>query len=228
MSDLQDFPRPSVAVDVAVLSAVPAEDDELRLSVLCIRRATGTHHGEWSLPGSFLREPERLDEAVQRTLRDKCGVEGLRPTQLVVLDDPARDDRGWVLSVAHLDTVPIGRAVELLQRTDVRWVPVRAESSARRSVLELPDGQRWLPFDHEEIVRHAVDRLRADHEERPDPRSLLAEPFTVLELRRLHEAVAGHELQKDTFRRAMLPGLVQTASVESGSVGRPARRYRRR
>jgi 8-oxo-dGTP diphosphatase len=227
-SDLERFPRPSVAVDVAVLSVVPSGDGELRLCVLCIRRDTGTFQGEWSLPGSFLRERERLDGAVQRTLRDKCGVEGLRPTQLVVLDAPDRDDRGWVLSVAHLDTVPTGRAVELLQRTDVRWLPVRAEASARRSVLELPAGQRWLPFDHEEIVRHAVDRLRSTYEERPDPHGLLDEPFTVRELRRLHEAVLGEPLQKDTFRRAMLPGLVQTRSVETGSVGRPARRYRRR
>ena len=155
-------------------------------------------------------------------------MEGLRPTQLAVLDDPNRDDRGWVLSVAHLDTVPVGRAVELLQRTDVRWLPVHHGASGRRSVLELPDRQRRLPFDHEEIVRHAVDRLRRDYEERPDPHGLLDEPFTVLQLRRLHEAVLGEPLQKDTFRRAVLPGLVRTASVESGSVGRPARRYRRR
>lgn len=227
-SDLQRFPRPSVAVDVAVLSVVPSADDELRLRVLCIRRDTGTFQGEWSLPGSFLRERERLDDAVQRTLRDKCGVEGLRPTQLVVLDDPDRDDRGWVLSVAHLDTVPVGRAVELLQRTEVRWLPVREGEGRPRSVLELPDGQRWLPFDHEDIVRHAVDRLRSVYGERPDPHGLLDETFTVLELRRLHEAVLGESLQKDTFRRAMLPGLVQTRSVETGSVGRPARRYLRR
>lgn len=226
-SDLLEFPRPSVAVDVAVLSVVPDEDGDARLCVLLVRRATRTHHGEWSLPGSFLRERERLDEAVQRTLRDKCGVEGLTPTQLRVLDDPERDDRGWVLSVAHLDTVPVAAAVDLLQRTDVRWVPVRTGGASRRSWLELPDRQRRLPFDHEVIVRHAVELLRADHEDRPDPYGMLAEPFTVLELRRLHEAVAGHELQKDTFRRAMLPGLIRTESVETGSVGRPARRYRR-
>lgn len=227
MSDLQAFPRPSVAVDVAVLSVVPYDDGTLRLCALLIRRSTGSHHGEWSLPGSFLRERERLDGAVQRTLADKAGIVGLQPTQLTVLDDPDRDDRGWVLSVAHLDTVPVDEAVDLLQQEDVRWVPVRDQVSARRSVLELPDGQRRLPFDHEVIGRHAVDHLRSVYEERPDPHRLLTEPFTVLELRRLHEAVAGHDLQKDTFRRAMLPGLVRTASVESGSVGRPARRYRR-
>lgn len=196
--------------------------------MLLLRRDTAAHHGQWSLPGSFVRERERLADAVDRTLREKCGIEGLAPEQLVVLDDPARDDRGWVLSVAHLDTVPIERAVGLLDRDDVRWVPVRDETSTVDSVLELPDGQRCLPFDHELIVAHALDRLRSDYEDRPDPAGLLDGSFTVLELRRLHEAVAGQQLQKDTFRRTMLSCLVRTSSVDSSSVGRPARRYRRR
>ena len=224
MSDLLDFPRPSVAVDVAVLSVVPDDAGDDRLSVLLVRRATRTQRGRWSLPGSFLRERERLDDAVQRTLREKCGIEGLTPRQLVVLDDPDRDDRGWVLSVAHLDTVLMSRAGSLFSRADVRWAPVLASGTE----LDLPDGQQRLPFDHDAIVQHAVDRFRADHGAVPDPYGLLDEPFTVLELRRLHEAVLGEALQKDTFRRAMLPGLVRTQSVDTGSVGRPARRYRRR
>lgn len=222
MTDLSRFPRPSVAVDVAVLSVVPDDDGVDRLSVLLLRRATGTEEGRWSLPGSFLRERERLADAVQRTLLDKCGIEGLTPRQLTVLDDPARDDRGWVLSVAHLDVVPVARAQSLFSRTDLRWAPCDVDS------VRVPDRQRRLPFDHEEIVAQAVRRFRADHAEVPDPYGLLDEPFTVRELRHLHEAVLGEPLQKDTFRRAMLPRLVVTRSTESGSVGRPARRYRRR
>jgi ADP-ribose pyrophosphatase YjhB (NUDIX family) len=221
VTDLQDFPRPSVAVDVAVLSVVVDDGGVDRLSVLLHRRSTGTEHGKWSLPGSFLRERERLAEAVQRTLLDKCGISGLTPRQLVVLDDPGRDDRGWVLSVAHLDVVPVADAPSLFSRTDLRWAPIRGEAAA------VP-GQRRLPFDHDSIVAEAVARFRGDHADAPDPYRLLEEPFTVRELRHLHEALLGEDLQKDTFRRAMLPHLVATRSTESGSVGRPARRYRRR
>ena len=224
MTDLEDFPRPSVAVDVAVLSVVGEGSGAGRLSVLLHRRSSETEHGRWSLPGSFVRERERLADAVQRTLRDKCGIEGLSPRQLIVLDDPDRDSRGWVLSVAHLDTVPVAAAGSLFSREDLRWAPIRRGGSAAMA----PERQKGLPFDHDRIVAHAVERFRADHLEVPDPYGLLEEPFTVLELRRLHEAVAGEELQKDTFRRAMLPRLVPTRSIESGTVGRPARRYRRR
>jgi ADP-ribose pyrophosphatase YjhB (NUDIX family) len=210
-----------VAVDVAVLSVVAADEGKDRLAVLLHHRSTTTERDKWGLPGSFLRERERLSDAVQRTLLDKCGIEGLVPRQLLVLDDPQRDDRGWVLSVAHLDVVPVAEAPTLFSRTDLRWAPIDGSAA-------VVPGQRRLPFDHDLIVARAVERCRADYADAPDPYRLLEEPFTVRELRQLHEAVLAEELQKDTFRRAMLPSLVATQSTESGSVGRPARRYRRR
>jgi ADP-ribose pyrophosphatase YjhB (NUDIX family) len=39
--------------------------------------------------------------------------------------------------------------------------------------------------------------------------------------------IAGHTLQKDTFRRAMEPHLRGTGTLSSGTVGRPSQRFRR-
>lgn len=203
---LTDYPRPSVAVDVAVLTVSPAGE----LCVLLVRRV-GTHrHDAWQLPGTFLHEGETLAEAAHRALRTKVGVEGLEPVQLCVLDDPDRDDRGWVLSVAHLDVVAWAR-LESLDSADVRVAPV----------IEV----QGLAFDHDRIVELAVQRLRAEYQDVPDPRGLLEEPFTLLELQRLHEAVFGHELPKDSFRRGMQPKLRETGRVQSGVVGKPARLF---
>src|SRR4051794_40670200 len=95
---LADYPRPSVAVDTAVLTL----DPEQGLVVLEVRRP---HEAGWALPGTFLHEGEVLAQAVDRSLRVKANVRGLHPRQLHVFDDPNRDDRGWVLSVAHVDVV---------------------------------------------------------------------------------------------------------------------------
>src|ERR1700719_2017580 len=100
---LADYPRPSVAVDAALLTVVPGEDC---LAVLQVHRAAGPDGAPppgWGLPGTSLHEGELLLDAVQRCLREKAGVEGTRPRQLHVFDKPNRDDRGWVLSVAHMD-----------------------------------------------------------------------------------------------------------------------------
>lgn len=238
-SDLIQFPRPSVAVDVAVLSVVPSGPSrQPTLAVLLIHRRTRTHTGRWSLPGSFVHERERLAVAVRRTLLDKAGIDGLSPRQLLVLDDPRRDARGWVLSVAHVETVPADRTHQVADPSLTTWVPVQdlpptdiAESDAdpegwvRTIGVVTPDGSTTLPFDHDRILDLAVHDLRRRYLDRPDPDHLLSGPFAISELRAVHEAVLGHPLQKDTFRRMVLPHLRQVAGPTPGSVGRPAARY---
>lgn len=195
---LVDYPRPSVAVDTAVLT-VPVEGS---LSVLQVRDAVD---GDWRLPGTFVHEGERLADAVLRSLRAKAGVTGLSPQQLHVFDEPGRDDRGWVMSVAHLDVVP---AAELSLGAKARLLPISQATG--------------MVHGHDDIVSVAVERLRADYAGAPDPWGLVAEPFTVTELRRVHEAVAGRALLPDSFRRAMVPMLVAAEGKRAEGPGKPA------
>lgn len=203
---LVDYPRPSVAVDTAVLTVPVGEP----LSVLQVRDAVD---GDWRLPGTFVHEGERLAAAVLRSLSDKAGVTGLAPSQLHVFDDPERDSRGWVLSVAHLDVVPASAVSSGLDASRARLVPVEDATG--------------MVHGHDEIVAFAVASLRALYGAAPDPRGLVAEPFTMTELRQAHEAVAGRALQPDSFRRAMLPRLVATEEKRTEGPGKPAGTYRR-
>src|SRR5258708_1525652 len=166
---LSDYPRPSVAVDTAVLTL----DTALGLVVLEVRRPTGTG---WALPGTFLHEGETLADAVDRSLRMKANVRGLHPRQLHVFDDPDRDDRGWVLSVAHVEVV---RPEQLAARfTDTtRLVSVHAPGR--------------LPYDHVDIVALAVDHVRSHYTDKPDPDPLLGDGFPLPELQLAHEATPG-------------------------------------
>ena len=207
---LTDYPRPSVAVDTAVLTCAP--DGELL--VLQVRRATGVG---WALPGTFLHPGEKLAAAVRRSLRDKANVGGVEPRQLHVFDRPGRDDRGWVLSVGHIAVVPLER---LTDRDAVNTRLVPAEAPGR------------LAFDHEEIINRALTDLRSRYRERPDPDHLLGETFTLRQLRRVHEAVDGQEIgpdKLDTFRRRMQEKLVRVSGspVRGEGRGRPAQLFRR-
>jgi 8-oxo-dGTP diphosphatase len=213
---LADYPHPSVAVDVALLTVVP-DGRRLRMAVLVHRREDSS----WSLPGTFLRIDERLDEAALRALRDKVGVTGERPQQLRVFDDPERDPRYRVLGVAHVDLVRHERLADRIG-DEVALVGIDGVS------VELPDGQRHLCFDHDAVVAAAVGWARAAYAEHPDPAGLLGGTFTRYELRRVHEAVAGGELQRDNFRRQMDPHIEPTGQSRIGTVGRPAQLYRRR
>lgn len=206
-----DFPRPTVAVDTALLTIEP----ERGLVVVELAR---DDTGKWALPGTFLRERETLAEAVERCLETKLGVRGVRPQQLRVFDDPYRDDRDWVLTVAHvavvrpeqLDTLGSGSAVE------TRTMPVNRPGE--------------LAWDHSKIVKLAKEHVRARYEAEPDPDRLLGPRFTFSELQRVHEAVAGEEFSsRFAFRRTMERHLVDTNDVDedTGTRGRPAKLFLR-
>jgi 8-oxo-dGTP diphosphatase len=211
---LTDYPRPAVAVDTAVLTVAPLPDGGSQLAVLQVRRSGGHQHGSWALPGTFLHPGERLIDAVHRSLRDKAGVTGGDPTQLHVFDDPDRDDRGWVLSVAHLDALPHARLVDALAaRDDLRLAPVNDPGP--------------LPYDHTQILDRAVAHLRQRYNTQPDPDHFVPATFTLRELRLTHEAVAGTALQRDTFRRTMTDHLTPTGTPTTGARGRPAELFSR-
>jgi 8-oxo-dGTP diphosphatase len=197
---LAEYPHPSLAVDVALLTVRDGQ-----LSVLLHARGDGTR----ALPGVFVHIDETLAGAALRALRDKVGVTGQAPEQLRVFDEPGRDDRGRVLSVAHVDLVP----------------PRRLDG--REHLLSPVDDHGRLAFDHDEIVAHAVRWARQLYAAAADPRGLAGDAFTLLELQRVHEAVRGGPLQKDTFRRRVIDGLTDTGELSSGDVGKPARLYRR-
>lgn len=205
---LNDYPRPSVAVDTAVLTV----SGDGRLSVLLVLTNDAAAGGaeEWRLPGTFLHAGETLAMAVLRSLWTKAGVEGLLPRQLHVFDETSRDDRGWVLSVAHFDVVRMGRLA----------------ASDRARVVAV-DKLPTLNYDHAAIVGFAVDALRFEYGRMPDPAGLIESTFTMRELRAVHEAVSGHRLLPDAFRRSMLPQLTATGEFARAGRGRPAELYRR-
>lgn len=204
--DLTAYPRPSVAVDTAVLTVVP----EIGLAVLQVRRTDGPG---WALPGTFLHEGEILVHAVTRSLAVKANIRGLRPRQLHVFDALRRDDRGRVLSVAHVAVVrPDALETRLTETT--RLMPA--------------DAPGRLIYDHPDIIALAVADVRAHYETSPDPDHLLGDEFTLRDLRRTHEAIAGRALQRDTFRRTMEPHLIPTGVTVTAGRGRPAELFRRR
>lgn len=200
---LEDYVRPSVAVDVAVLTV-----REATLHVLVVERdGQGTR-----LPGTFLHEGETLAGAAARALHDKAGLDGARLHQLGVFDDPDRDDRGWVISVGHGAAMP------------ERLLP----SGALLAPLARGRLTTTLQYDHEKIVARAVTDLRTRYGARIDPDKLLGREFTMLELRTVYEAVFGRALVRDTFRRTVREHLEETGRLASVGPGRPAALFRRR
>ena len=204
-----DFPRPTLAVDTALLTV---DLDRGQLQVVELEREDV---GKWALPGTFVRERETLAAAVQRCLEEKLGVRGVRPRQLHVFDDPDRDHRDWVISVAH---------VAVVRPEQIESLGTGRASSTRLAPVDRPGELAW---DHPQIVKLAKEYVRSRYEIEADPERILGPRFTLSELKAVHEAVLGEEIDRFAFRRAMKPLVVGT-EVMTNTGGRPAELYRRK
>lgn len=207
------FPEQGIAVAVDALIFTVAEG-ELRLAL--IRRGIEPQKGCWAIPGGFVLPGESLEEAAQREVREEAGVAHVYLEQLYTFGAPDRDPRGRVVSVAYFALTP-ARHIALAASTDAAeasWFPVS----------RLPE----LAFDHAEIVRRGVERLRGTLEYSSIAWALLPERFRLTELQEVYEAILGRPLDKRNFRKRMLAlGLLEaTEQVESGGAHRPARLYR--
>ncbi|MCP4895641.1 MAG: hypothetical protein GY906_01600 [bacterium] len=94
------------------------------------------------------------------------------------------------------------------------------EDLGGKSVL----GGREMAFDHRRILATALGRIRAKIKYRPVIFEMVPETFTLLQLQRAVEALAGVRLHKQNFRRLVeRGGLVEgTGKLATHTGGRPA------
>lgn len=215
-----DFPRPYTTVDVAIFTV---RDDSLQ--VLLVKRPEGDDEpqpGRWALPGGFVdidRDAD-LEACALRKLREKTSVRSPYLEQLGSWGSATRDPRGWSATHAYFALIP-GDGVTLTKganAADVAWFEVDGLAKKPR-----------LAFDHGEILRAAIERLRGKVEYTSLPAFLLAEPFTLPQLQRMYEVVLGRPVDKSGFRTRMMAAdfLDEVGHVESES-NRPPMGYRLR
>lgn len=154
--------------------------------------------------------------------------------------DPGERDlrRDRVRLAFALDGVPWNEErtldrYELLYEAGV--VPEAARDRARLAGKSAPDMPLSSPglgepmaSDHRRILATAIARLRAKIKYRPVIFELAPEAFTLSQLQRLVESIAGLELHKQNFRRLLdRTGLVESLGrFEAKTGGRPAELFR--
>lgn len=139
---------------------------------------------------------------------------------------PDRQQRLAMTFGATWDGIRALERYELLY--DVGLVPERAIDDQRPA--GEPGPGRPMRGDHRRILATALGRVRGKLTYRPVVFELVPEPFTLLELQRTVEALAGVGLHKQNFRRLVLSsGLVEgTGQTRQAGAGRPAQLFRYR
>ena len=201
-----------IAVSTVIFSLRRPADEERHAVVLpLVRRTRDPHHGQWALPGGWLDVNESLDAAASRTLEETTGLTPSYLEQLYAFGAVHRSPTR-VVSIVYWALVREDETHAVAQE-NVRWFDAAA----------LPP----LAFDHAHIVDYALWRLRNKVGYSRIAHGLLADEFTLAELREVYEAILGRRLDPANFRRQVESSgtLIPTTGFRTGSH-RPARLYR--
>jgi 8-oxo-dGTP diphosphatase len=207
-----------LAVDLVILTV-----RERAFQVLLIERGNPPFAGQLALPGGFLRPGESIADAAARELLEETALDAatLHLEQVGAYGAPDRDPSGRVVSVPYLAIAPnLPTPVAGSDATEAQWRPVDP-------VLASPGK---LAFDHDQILKDAVEQARAHLEYTTLATRFCADTFTISELREVYELVWGMRLDPRNFNRKVTNAqgfLLPTDAKRTPETGRPATLYRR-
>jgi ADP-ribose pyrophosphatase YjhB (NUDIX family) len=203
------------AAPLHVTLAVVFQVRDGALQVLMWQRARDPFAGRWALPGGYLEPGQTLEESIRRQLAAKVDVRELSHLeQLETRSEPERNPQDWELATAYLGLVPSDADPAVPE--DTQWLPV--------------DRLKRTAFDHGDIVRSGLARLRAKLSYTNVGFALAPDEFTLSQLRELYAAALGHDVSATNLHRVLVRrGVLEPTGRrrEPGRTGgRPASLFR--
>ena len=196
------YPHPSVTADCVIFGF-----DGVSIKMLLIQRGIEPFKEKWAFPGGFMKIDETAEECAKRELEEETGLKNAAVEQFYTFSDVNRDPRERVITVAHY---------ALVRLSEVKGGDVAA--SARWFAMdEVPS----LAFDHDRILRMAVNRLKERICFEPIGFELLPEVFTMTELQNLYEAILEVKFDRRNFYNKMLKlGILTEAEPRPANASR--------
>ena len=186
--------HPAVTTDAVVFGF-----DGTRLNILLIERGNEPYLNCWALPGGFIREEDKTaEESVYRELQEETSVEDIYLEEFKTFSEATRDPRERVITIAFFALV-IKDRYKIKGGDDAKaakWFPVD----------ELPP----LAFDHDKIIKEALDRLRMRIHFEPIGFHLLDREFTMPQLQNIYISIMDPDrknqslLDRRNFAKKML------------------------
>lgn len=179
------YPHPAVTTDCVIFGF-----DGMKLNVLLIERGVEPYKGRWAFPGGFLNMDESADEGACRELKEETNLSAAYVEQFGTFSDPNRDPRERVITIAYFALVKLQDVKGGDDAAKAQWFPMD----------QIPQ----LAFDHDRILRKAMDCLRERIHFKPVGFDLLPEKFTLKQLQMLYEAILGVNFDRRNFSKKML------------------------
>lgn len=185
MAYTYEYPHPSVTADCVIFGF-----DGVGIKVLLIERGLEPFKGKWALPGGFMMIDETAEDCAKRELEEETGLKNISVEQFYTFSDVNRDPRDRVITVAHYALVKLADVKGGDDAASAHWF----------SMNEIPS----LAFDHDRILRMAINRLKERICFEPIGFELLPAVFTMTELQNLYEAILEVKFDRRNFYNKML------------------------
>lgn len=226
----QKYEHPSVTVDTLIFT-VDKSEENCHLQILLVRRQDHPFLHCWAIPGGFVGMKESVDQAAIRKLEEETGLRELYLEQLYTWGDVGRDPRARIISVSYIALIPREKLPsEGKGLSGAAWYYAAVQGGTLRLWNENGElAGEDLAFDHVEMIRLALERMKNKVFYTDIAFRLLPEKFTLPELQRLYEAILGEKLHAPNFRRDMGKWVEQTEEkCKPQKAGKPAWYFRQK
>lgn len=180
------YPHPAVTTDCVIFGYKPKDG----LSVLLIKRGIEPFKDCWAFPGGFIRMDEDAETGARRELQEETGLKTAYMEQFGCFSDVNRDPRERVITIAYYALVKKSEVKGGDDAADAHWFPV--------------DSIPALAFDHDRILRVAVQTLKERIHFKPIGFELLPEVFTMPQLQELYQSILEVKFDRRNFSNKML------------------------
>lgn len=226
---LSEYKHPYVTVDLLLFSVI---DGQLAINLTV--RDEEPFKDMYALPGSFIRENESAEGAVERLLSDKLELSGqIYTEQLMTFSDVNRDPRERVISIAYIGIIP---DKEMVNVPWMKWFTIQGSNVGSYKLCQVDGDESFictcLGFDHDKMLEIAVERLRGKIDYTDIIFKFLkdSKQFTAAQLREIYQSVTGQEINRGNFTKYQMNtymehGLIKKTGSISIGRGRPADTY---
>ena len=196
---------PGQSIDCVIIGF---ENEELQVLVL---KWKGTDN--WSLPGGFMQIDEDMDTAAVHILMSRTGLSDIFLEQFYTFGN--KDRRNEIELMKGLKIMNMNTSL-------AQWFEQRFISTGYLSLVNIKNCDpkpdllsevcEWKPvsnlpeliFDHEIIVKKALEHIKIQINYLPVLLSLLPEKFTMKTLQKLIESILQRELDRGNFQKKVL------------------------
>lgn len=173
------------------------------------------HFDGYCFPGGYIKRIENPDEAANRIVQERTGIKGLYLQQYKTFGDPDRIKwnsrqieklthapgfeglrKSWLMD----QTISIG----YYAITDFTKVKPRGDFISTSCTWFDIDKVPRLLFDHDQMLKDALQTLRLQLFYYPIAKKLLPTKFTLTEIHAIYEAILGKKIDTRNFSKKLI------------------------